>query len=259
MEGWISLYRNLLEKPIWSLSTPEQKSILITLLLMANHKKTEWEWKGKKFVCMPGQVVTSLEQIAKNAGKGITIQNVKSAIKRFEKLEFLTNESTNTGRLITIVNYTFYQGGEDETNKPSNKDLTKEQQSTNKDLTPNNNDNNDNNIYPTTTVERETAETFRLLGDCGFLIDGFTRDKILSLMSDFTAEWVQEAIKRAAERGNRRLDYVEGILRKWKINGAMDSGNEEHYENKRRGASLTGKGEKSTRKDYSDGNGLRFD
>ncbi|MFS1351445.1 hypothetical protein ACLZX5_14425 [Enterococcus faecium] len=37
--GWIKIYRQLLEKPIWQESTPEQKVILITLLSMANHEK----------------------------------------------------------------------------------------------------------------------------------------------------------------------------------------------------------------------------
>ncbi|MCA5964224.1 hypothetical protein LC724_33295 [Blautia sp. RD014234] len=38
-KGWIKIHRELLDKPIWQLSTPEQKSILITLLLMANHRE----------------------------------------------------------------------------------------------------------------------------------------------------------------------------------------------------------------------------
>lgn len=263
MNGWICLHRELIEKPIWKLSTPEQKSILITLLLMVNHKGNEWEWKGKKYVVSPGQVITSLEKIAKQSGRGISTQNVRTALKRFEKLEFLTNESTESGRLITIVNYTVYQDNENKPNKVTNKDLTNHQQTTNKPLTPNNNDNNDNNdnnIYPTTTAaESETAETFQILEKCGFRFDGFTADRIMSLIDDFSAVWVQEAIKRAATRGNRRLDYVEGILNKWQIHGAIDDGNGGGHEDKRRNTRFEEKGGRSTEKDYSDGNGLSFD
>lgn len=144
-QGWISLHRILLEKPIWIKSTPEQKVILITLLLMANHKESEWEWEGEKFKVNPGQMVTSLESISEKCGKGITIQNVRTAIQKFEKYEFLTNKSTKTGRLITIVNWRDYQEDESAINNDTNKDLTDTQQRPNKDLTPNNNDNNDNN------------------------------------------------------------------------------------------------------------------
>ncbi|WP_231701855.1 helix-turn-helix domain-containing protein [Crassaminicella thermophila] len=145
MRGWISLYRCLLEKPIWKNSTPEQKTILITLLLMANHQESEWEWKGQKFKAKPGQFITSLDSIVKACGKGITIQNVRSALKRFEKLGFLTNQSTKTGRLITIENWEIYQENNNQSNKANNKEVTKRQQRGNKEVTPNNNDNNDIN------------------------------------------------------------------------------------------------------------------
>lgn len=145
-KGWICLYRDLLEKTIWQNSTPEQKTILITLLLMANHKQKQWEWKGKKYTVKEGEFITSLEKIALMCGKGITMQNVRTSLKRFEKLQFLTNESTKQNRLIKIENWGFYQGQENQPNKVTNKDLTNDQQRPNKDLTTNNNDNNDKNI-----------------------------------------------------------------------------------------------------------------
>lgn len=135
-DTWLKLYRSLLKKPIWRQSTPEQKVILITILMMVNYLPADWEWNGEIYTCQPGQRVTSLETIAAECGKGISIQNVRTALKRFEKLGFLTNESTKTGRLITVANWEKYQGGEDEPNKEANKDLTKTQQRGNKDLTP---------------------------------------------------------------------------------------------------------------------------
>ncbi|MGD7007593.1 conserved phage C-terminal domain-containing protein [Metabacillus sp. 84] len=131
-----------MHKPIWLDSTPEQKTILITLLMMANHQGREWEWQGKSFKAQPGQFVTSLESITHKSGKGITIQNVRTALKRLEKFEFLTNESTNRNRLITIVNWGLYQGSEDEPNKQ----LTSNQQAPNKQLTTNKNVKNEKNI-----------------------------------------------------------------------------------------------------------------
>lgn len=126
-DGWIKLHRILKDKPIWKCSTPEQKTILITLLLMVNHDTNEWEWQGKKFKVVPGQMITSLDNIKKEAGQGITIQNIRTALLKFEKYEFLTNVSTKTGRLITIVNWGLYQSKEE--NQQSN------QQSANKALT----------------------------------------------------------------------------------------------------------------------------
>ena len=134
-EGWVKLHRCLFNKAIWQNSTPEQKVILITLLGMANHSGREWEWKGKQFKAEPGMLVTSLDSICTRCGKGISVQNVRSALNKFEKYEFLTQEVTKTGRLINIVNWGVYQGGNVEGNKETNKEVTKSQQSTNKEVT----------------------------------------------------------------------------------------------------------------------------
>lgn len=134
-EGWFKIHRCLFKKAIWLNSTPEQKVILITLLGMANHSGREWEWKGKQFKAEPGMLVTSLESICEKSGKGISIQNVRSALTKFEKYEFLTQEVTKTGRLITIVNWGSYQGTKEESNKQPNKEVTNDQQSANKEVT----------------------------------------------------------------------------------------------------------------------------
>jgi len=134
--GYFKTWRELFTKPIWLNSSPEHCKILFTLLAMANFNSKEWIWKGEKFVADKGQFITSLDSIKENCGKGIEIQNIRSAIKKFEKLGFLTNESTKTGRLITIVNWDTYQQTENITNIDSNKEPTKSQQRTNKELTP---------------------------------------------------------------------------------------------------------------------------
>lgn len=140
--GWVKLYRELKSKSIWQLSTPQQKVVLITILMTVNHEENKWEWKGEQYACKPGQLITSLNSLVKECGQGVTMQNVRTALDRFEKLGFLTNVSTKTGRLITVINWDKYQGNDFVTNKVSNKDLTKSQQRPNKELTTNKNDKN---------------------------------------------------------------------------------------------------------------------
>ncbi|WP_048341025.1 MULTISPECIES: hypothetical protein [Clostridium] len=162
MQGWIKLYRQLLDKTIWKNSTPEQCKILITLLLMANHKENEWEWQGKKFSVVPGQFITSLDNIAKECGKGISVKNIRTALTKFEKYGFLTNQSTKTGRLITIVNWAFYQGEEIQNGKVNGKEVAKKRQSNGKEVAPNKNDKNvkneKKNIYMSDSNEYRLAE-----------------------------------------------------------------------------------------------------
>jgi DNA replication protein DnaD len=141
-QGWIKLHRELFDKPIWLLSTPEQKVVLIALLGLANHAEKKWEWQGKPYTCKAGQFITSLESIKKRCGKGISLQNIRSSLKRFENFGFLTNKSTKQNRLITICNWDTYQKQGDEANNQINNQTANDQQTANSQLTTNNNDKN---------------------------------------------------------------------------------------------------------------------
>ena len=107
--GWVKVHRSLLEKPIWTEATPEQKVILVTLLMMATHAERQWEWKGAQYALKPGQMITSLQSLEQKCGKSVSIQKIRTALKRFVRYGFLTDESTNQSRLITIVNWDVYQ------------------------------------------------------------------------------------------------------------------------------------------------------
>lgn len=162
--GWIKLYRQLLEDRVWLQSTNEQKAILITLLLMANHEAHEWEWQGELFRVMPGQFVTSLASIERACGYSVSAQNVRTALAKFEKIGFITNQSTKTGRLITIVKWEVYKSYSD----PVPVELTEQSQSTHKELTPNKNDKNDKNDKKNNTYTMMISEVVDYLNQiCG--------------------------------------------------------------------------------------------
>lgn len=144
-DGWIKLHRKLLDKPIWKLSTPEQKTILVTLLLMVWHRPNEWEWNGQRYMCEPGQCITSLDSIAKACGKGVSIKNVRTALERFEKYGFLANESAKQGRLITIVNWGDYQEESDKGGKATGSQPANDWQTNGKQVATNKNVKNDKN------------------------------------------------------------------------------------------------------------------
>jgi hypothetical protein len=93
--GYFKVYRELFSKPIWYNSNSKHKTILITLIAMANWKESEWEHAGVKYKAVPGQFITSVENIAKTSGKDLTNQNVRTSLKRFENLGFLTIKTTN--------------------------------------------------------------------------------------------------------------------------------------------------------------------
>ena len=198
--GWIKLHRELLLHPIWQNSTPEQKTVLVALLCMANHKQNKWEWMGKEYDVQAGQFITSLDSIVKACGKGVTIQNVRTAINRFERFGFLTNESTKTGRLITIENWHKWQTLDDQPNKASNRKTTDNQQRPNKELTPNKNVENEKkdiveivshlNEVCGTNYGTGTKETQRLIS--ARMRDGFKLDDFIKVIDIKAAEWLND-------------------------------------------------------------------
>ncbi|HDI4695558.1 TPA: DnaD domain-containing protein, partial [Listeria monocytogenes] len=219
--GWVKLHRDLKEKPIWRSSTPEQKTILVTLLMMANHKENEWEWMGKPFKAKPGEFVTSIKSITEECGKGISSQNVRTALKRFENYGFLTKESTKVNTLINIVNWGVYQDSENKANTLANKQLTNDSQTANKQLTTNknvrtkecnkNNNNSDLNF-----------KDFWEQNGFGMMLP-IELEKLLAWVDDFAGnrEIVMKALEVTSEQGanKRNYAYVNKILKNWENRG----------------------------------------
>ncbi len=135
-EGFVKIYRTLLDDALWQICSPEQKVIMITLLLKANYQTKEWGWNGNKFKVEPGELITSLESIKKDCGKKISLQNIRSALAKFKKYGFLTEEVTKVNRKISILNWEKYQT----TNMETNKEVTKRSQRGNKEVTTNKKD-----------------------------------------------------------------------------------------------------------------------
>ena len=143
---WVKLYRRMLDSQMYKHLNSKQRDVLFVCLMRANYKPTEWEWGKEQFTCKPGQFVTSLESLNKHTGSDVSTQNIRSALKKLERWRFLTNKSTKTGRLITILNWRAYQGESADTNKDDNKELTKSQQRANKELTTNKKEDKNKNI-----------------------------------------------------------------------------------------------------------------
>lgn len=220
MAGWIKLHRALCDKPIWLDSAPEQKTVLITLMLMANHAGNEWEWQGQLYKVKPGQFITSLPSIVKKCGKGISIQNVRTALKKFEKYGFLTDESTNQNRLITIVNWEVYQAQDIEDNRQTNRQLTDDQQTTNRQLTANKNvknvknENNDKKTTGSVAVNKNNEVHLFYQQNFPGTQSPYIAQDIDYWINDLSAELVIQALTKAVEAG-KPYNYAKGIMRNW--------------------------------------------
>lgn len=220
--GWIVLHRKLLDKPIWFESTAEQKVILITLLLMANHAEKEWEWQGQKYVAKPGQFVTSLPKIVEACGNGISIKNVRTALKRFEKYGFLADKSTNKNRLITINNWAFYQDKPDGHGRQTGSQVADNRQATGRRVASNNNDKQINNVTNNVVVNEQVdpiSKAIRTYEQIFGLANPITIQNIQFWCQDLSPELVIKALEITSNNNARSFKYTEAILRDWEKRG----------------------------------------
>ena len=139
METWISLYRKFME---WQwYKDVNTKTVFLHLLLQANHRPKKW----LDIIVQRGQKATSIGAIAEETG--LTVQNVRTSLKKLKSTNEITIKATSKYTLITIVKYDIYQNNNNQLTNTLTNDLTINQQTTNKQLTTNNNNNKEiNNI-----------------------------------------------------------------------------------------------------------------
>lgn len=190
-EGYIILARSTYkDSKTWQALTPIQKVVMLTLIMMANHKDGQWWDSHKKewVLVKRGQLITSLKNLKKACGRGISIRNIRTAIVNLENMGFLTNQSTKQYRLITIVNYDFYQCKENYLTKQ----LTKHRQSTDKALTINNNDNNDKNDKKEKDICVEFVNWFNSVFGKNHKPSAY-REKVIARLKAYTVDQLKQA------------------------------------------------------------------
>ena len=139
-QGWIKLHRKLLDSDMWKCLSLKQKDIMITCLLLANHKSNQWEFDGKIYTVNPGEFITSYQNLAERCDKSVSISSVRTALAKLEKWNFLTRTSTSKSTKITICKWKTYQEKRTENRTITDKQTANEPQTNRKPMTTNKND-----------------------------------------------------------------------------------------------------------------------
>lgn len=156
MNGWIKLYRKIMENPIVT-KDADHLAIWIYLLLNATHDEYPALFRGQKISLQPGQLLTGRKAISERLA--ISESKVQRVLDAFKSEHQIEQQTSNKNRLISILNWDFYQGCEQQ-NEPqmNNKRTASEQQlNTNKNVKNNKNVKEDINNRP----NRPTVEEVR--------------------------------------------------------------------------------------------------
>ena len=131
MDGWIKLYRQIRQWRWYSDSNV--KSLFIHCLLLANVNDGHWH----EYDIKQGSFITSLGALS--AELGMSMQQIRTALKKLQSSGEIVLKSTNKNTLITICNWASYQGQNEGEQQTNNKQITNEQQTNNKQITTNKN------------------------------------------------------------------------------------------------------------------------
>jgi len=167
MSGWIKIHRKFLDWEWFNKS--EAVHLFLYMVIKANHKDNKWQGNDVK----RGQFISSLGNIS--SATGITIQQIRTILKKLEKTNEIVVKSTSQFTIVTICKYECYQDENEDANKP----ITNKQQTTNKQLTTNKNEkNNKENIY------REFQHLFITEDEVKKLLDKHTITQINNVLND---------------------------------------------------------------------------
>jgi len=119
MQGWIKLHRALIKKTIWRTSSPEQKTVLMTILMLVAYTTGHAEVCGHMLEVKPGEMVISQRQLAQEAG--VSHKILRGSLLRFERLGFLTltgsGDKQHYPMRLKVNNWDKYQSSSPEKSK----------------------------------------------------------------------------------------------------------------------------------------------
>ena len=120
MNGYIKLYRSMLETE-WH-DDPITTAVWVRCLLKTNYETKRWHG----VIVEPGQFITSYNSLAKEVG--ITVSQLRTALKHLKSTHQLTCKATNKATLVTIENWALYQSAGDKATQLVTRKMTTKRQ-----------------------------------------------------------------------------------------------------------------------------------
>ncbi|NCC59999.1 MAG: hypothetical protein EOM12_03480 [Verrucomicrobiae bacterium] len=103
--GWVKIHRTIQDNPICK--KPEWAWLWVNLILDAAHEPHKFMWNGSNFIIERGQLVTSRKTLSRKCK--LSESSVERCLKYLENGQQIEQQTFNTFRLISIVNYSIYQ------------------------------------------------------------------------------------------------------------------------------------------------------
>jgi len=182
--GWVKLHRQFKDWEWYNKS--EMVHLFIHCLIKANHESKMWQGENIEI----GSFVTSLQKLSIDTG--ISIQTIRTCLKKLEKTNEIIIKSTNKLTKISVCKYESYQLESETTNKQ----LTNNQQTTNKQLT--------------TTKEYKEYKEYKE-GNSSSTKNEFSQDVFKAF--DYLVQFFDDTKPKSESEKNKWLDCIDKLNR----------------------------------------------
>lgn len=109
MNGWVKIYRKLLDNPIWKAREPfDTRSAWIDILLSASYEDKTVTFNGRLRTVARGQLLTSTRKLAERWGW--SVNRVRRFLGTLTDTGAITVTDTHTDTLLTLIKYEDFQG-----------------------------------------------------------------------------------------------------------------------------------------------------
>lgn len=107
MEGWVRVWRKVIDNPLWTERPFSKGQAWIDLILLANHKDNELLLGNTVVIIQRGQLHTSELNLSKRWGW--SRKKTRAFLSLLDNQKMATSKGTTKGTTITIENYSDYQ------------------------------------------------------------------------------------------------------------------------------------------------------
>jgi hypothetical protein len=200
LNGFVKLHRKMIE---WGwYSDCVVKDVFLHILMVAAFKPGQY--RGHEI--QPGQAIIGRKKMAEELG--FSEQQVRTALKKLESTGEISIFSTNKFSIVTVENWMFYQGDDNESNQQS----TNNQPTINQQVT--NNQPHLKNVKNVKNVKKEKNIYIRpALGEFENVL--ITEEELEKLKERFPYDW-EDRVERLSEyiqsKGKRYKSHYATIL-----------------------------------------------
>jgi len=107
MEGWVRVWRKVLDNPLWTERPFSKGQAWVDLILLANHKDKQLLLGNTVVIIQRGQLHTSELNLSKRWGW--SRKKTRAFLSLLDNQKMATSKGTTKGTTVTIENYSDYQ------------------------------------------------------------------------------------------------------------------------------------------------------